>query len=116
MDRNGQSRHAGQIGRVGVNITHQSYFARRDPGRDFYLPRGAVRSGVDKLRINPCLPPGWGTFQIHYRYRETFYHIRVHISGGGTQVRRLSLDGNELLEDFVSLIDDRRDHTVDVEM
>jgi cellobiose phosphorylase len=71
---------------------------------------------VDKLRINPCLPPGWGTFQIHYRYRETFYHIRVHTSGGGTKVRRLSLDGTELLEDFVSLIDDRRDHTVDVEM
>ena len=71
---------------------------------------------VDKLRITPCLPAAWERFQIHYRYRETFYHITIHNSGGPATVRRLSLDGTELSDDFVTLVDDRRDHKVEVEM
>ena len=33
---------------------------------------------VDKLRFAPCLPADWTDFKIHYRYRETFYHVTVH--------------------------------------
>jgi len=69
---------------------------------------------VDKLRIRPCLPAHWTTFQIHYRYRETFYHITIHNDGPGAAVRRLTLDGAELADDYIPLIDDRRDHAIEV--
>ena len=32
---------------------------------------------ANRLRITPCLPPNWSKFKIHYRYRETFYHISI---------------------------------------
>ena len=30
---------------------------------------------VDRLRVLPRVPADWGTFKVHYRYRETFHHI-----------------------------------------
>ncbi len=36
-----------------------------------------LRLEVDKLRFAPCLPADWKTFKVHYRYRETVYHIAV---------------------------------------
>src|SRR3990172_9609023 len=36
-----------------------------------------LRLAVDKLNFAPCLPIGWQAFQVHYRYRETLYHIAV---------------------------------------
>ncbi len=36
-----------------------------------------LRLEVDKLRFAPCLPADWKGFKMHYRYRETVYHIAV---------------------------------------
>ena len=36
-----------------------------------------LRLEVDKLCFAPCLPVEWNEFKIHYRYRETVYHITV---------------------------------------
>src|SRR4051812_31522072 len=71
---------------------------------------------VDKLRFAPCLPAEWGMFQIHYRYRETFYHITIHNGGLSATVSRLTIDGADSSDDFVTLIDDGQDHQVEVEM
>jgi cellobiose phosphorylase len=32
---------------------------------------------VDRLRLTPRVPVEWESYKIHYRYRETFYHITV---------------------------------------
>ena len=32
---------------------------------------------VDRLRVAPRVPADWESYKIHYRYRETFYHITV---------------------------------------
>ncbi|MHB8970235.1 MAG: GH36-type glycosyl hydrolase domain-containing protein [Pirellulaceae bacterium] len=71
---------------------------------------------VDKLRIAPCLPAAWTRFQIHYRYRETFYHITIVNNGVGATVCRITLNGAELSDDFITLVDDGQDHEVEVEM
>ena len=71
---------------------------------------------VDRLRITPCLPTHWNTFQIHYRYRETFYHITIHNHGSGSTACCLTLDGTELPDDFITLVDDGRDHEIEVDM
>ena len=36
-----------------------------------------LRLEVDKLYFAPCLPVDWTSFKLHYRYRETVYHITV---------------------------------------
>jgi cyclic beta-1,2-glucan synthetase len=35
----------------------------------------------NRLRFVPCLPRDWKTFKVHYRFRETLYHITVRQSG-----------------------------------
>ena len=64
----------------------------------------------------PCLPAKWTEFKIHYRYRDTFYHITVRNHGADTSVGRLVLDGAELLDDLIPLVDDGQDHQVEIEM
>jgi cellobiose phosphorylase len=75
-----------------------------------------LRLEADKLRFAPNLPAHWTQFQIHYRYRETFYHITIHNGGAGASVGRIVLDGAELGDNFITLVDDGHDHQVEVEM
>ena len=72
-----------------------------------------LRLEVDKLHLAPCLPPDWQAFTVHYRHRETVYHIRATRSDtdGGMTV---ALDGIEQHDPVIPLADDRREHTVDV--
>ncbi|MGH7136550.1 MAG: GH36-type glycosyl hydrolase domain-containing protein, partial [Pirellulales bacterium] len=69
---------------------------------------------VDKLRFAPCLPAEWSTFKMHYRYRETYYHITVHNRGGDSTVERITVDGIDQAQRSVPLIDDRNNHQVEV--
>ncbi|HRK77134.1 MAG TPA: glucoamylase family protein [Thiobacillus sp.] len=67
---------------------------------------------VDHLRIAPCVPADWDAYTIHYRYRETVYHIAVkRMSEHGAQV---TVDGVDRPDNTIPLIDDRRDHAVEV--
>jgi cellobiose phosphorylase len=75
-----------------------------------------LRLEVDRLHVQPLFPPEWDTFDIHYRYRETFYHIHVHKSGDRTGPPRVVCDGIEQPEGVIPLSDDRRDHHVTVEV
>ena len=43
----------------------------------------------------PAFPPDWPSFKIHYRYRETVYHITLRNGGAGSTVKRVVVDGNE---------------------
>jgi cellobiose phosphorylase len=71
----------------------------------------------NQLRLTPNLPKAWNTFTLHYRYRQTPYHIRItrlpSVSPGGN---RLSLDGQALAGNTMSLLDDHRDHIVEMEL
>jgi cellobiose phosphorylase len=71
---------------------------------------------IDKLRFTPCLPAGWSSFKIHYRYRETFYHITIRNGGSGMTVQRLVVDGTDQPDRTVPLVDDRIDHNVEVDL
>jgi cyclic beta-1,2-glucan synthetase len=73
-----------------------------------------LRLEVDKLRFEPCLPPHWKTYKLHYRYRETFYHITFKQSGAGGTVKRITIDGADTPELLIPLRDDRREHKVEV--
>ena len=76
---------------------------------------GLKREG-DTLRFEPCLPSDWRGFKVRYRYRETVYHIIISqkaYDGSGSTV---TLDGIQLKEGIIPLIDDRREHSVNIEI
>ncbi len=71
----------------------------------------------DRLRLAPRLPSAWTTFKVHYRYRQTVYHITVtRLAADAAAGLRLSLDGDELPGDTLPLLDDRLEHAVEVKV
>jgi cyclic beta-1,2-glucan synthetase len=69
----------------------------------------------DQLRLAPRLPKSWATFKIHYRYRQTVYHITVtRLAADSVQANRLSLDGQEMSGTTLPLRDDRQEHAVEM--
>jgi cyclic beta-1,2-glucan synthetase len=69
---------------------------------------------VDKLRFTPCLPADWEGFKMHYRYRETVYHITVLQTPAGSGEMRVTADGMEQPDKTIPLVDDHREHWVEV--
>ncbi|MBA3550555.1 MAG: cyclic beta 1-2 glucan synthetase, partial [Nannocystis sp.] len=70
---------------------------------------------VDQLRVEPLLPAGWDTFLVHYRFRQTAYHIRVHgPASGGHGVTRVLCDGVEQPGHTIPLCDDGAEHHAEV--
>jgi cellobiose phosphorylase len=73
-----------------------------------------LRLDVDKLHIAPCLPAKWQAFTVHYRHRETVYHIkavRTAAAAGGVTV---TVDDVPQQGPVIPLADDRREHNVEV--
>ena len=77
-----------------------------------------LRLAGDKLHLAPCLPADWPGFTIHYRYRQTAYHIVVaqqHVGGeAASSVTSVLVDGIEQDDKTIPLLDDHRDHAVAV--
>jgi cyclic beta-1,2-glucan synthetase len=73
-----------------------------------------LRLEVDRLRFEPRLPASWPEFKVHYRYRETTYHITIAGGGNGTNVKQITVDGADQPDLAVRLVDDRIDHQVQV--
>ncbi|MGK2941504.1 MAG: GH36-type glycosyl hydrolase domain-containing protein [Immundisolibacter sp.] len=73
---------------------------------------------ADKLHLAPCLPADWPGFKIHYRYRETVYHIAITQMGAAdaahSDAMRLTVDGAQRADNIIPLVDDRQDHAVEI--
>jgi len=73
-----------------------------------------IQLEVDRLKFDPCLPPGWKSYKIHYRYRETVYHINFKRIGSRDEVTEISVNGTVQKDKHLPLVNDRTDHTVDI--
>ncbi|GJL74849.1 GH36-type glycosyl hydrolase domain-containing protein [Nitrosomonas sp.] len=77
-----------------------------------------LKLNVDKLHFTPCLPQTWQSFKLHYRYRETIYHITVLQTSVDDAIQndmmRVTVDGVECSDKVIPLIDDHQDHTAEV--
>ena len=71
---------------------------------------------VDQLSFKPCLPAEWKTFTLHYRYRETFFHITVRQPAPSQNVKRITVDGVIQNDCRIRLCDDRQSHQVEVDL
>jgi cellobiose phosphorylase len=73
-----------------------------------------LRLESNKLSFAPCLPAEWESFKMHYRYRETIYHITILQTSAGKGETHVTVDGVEQHEKVIPLSDDRQEHTVEV--
>jgi cellobiose phosphorylase len=69
---------------------------------------------VDQLTFTPCIPSDWKTFKLHYRYRETVYHISFQNRGSGKVINSVIEAGQDRVEKTIKLVDDRQVHQVEV--
>ena len=72
-----------------------------------------LRLEVDQLHFEPCLPAGWGGFTMHYRYRETVYHISIAQGAGSAG---MTIDGEVREGGPIPMVDDGREHVVEVRL
>jgi cellobiose phosphorylase len=76
-----------------------------------------LRLQADVLSFSPLLPAEWDGCTLHYRYRDTIYHIRIVKEGSQTwNVRRVLLDNVEQDDKRIHLTDDRLEHRATVEV
>ncbi|HEY4417514.1 MAG TPA: glucoamylase family protein [Verrucomicrobiae bacterium] len=74
-----------------------------------------VELAVDELRFAPKIPAGWKSFKLNYHYRETTYRITcLNLSHGWKLPPKIFLDGNGQPSPTLKLVDDRREHFVEV--
>jgi cellobiose phosphorylase len=69
---------------------------------------------VDHLRIAPSIPDDWDSCKIHYRFHDTVYHITIMRIGGEGRSTRMTVDGVECPGARIPLVNDHREHFVEV--
>jgi cyclic beta-1,2-glucan synthetase len=74
-----------------------------------------LRLEADHLWVSPRLPRAWESLKLHYRYRDTFYHITLkRVGAKAVPVGSVIMDGIEQPAAAIQLVDDRREHSVEV--
>jgi cellobiose phosphorylase len=73
-----------------------------------------LRIEGNRLLLGPRVPRAWDTFKIHYRHRATFYHLSVSRAGPEVTTVSVTVDGAVQPDAAVPLVDDHREHTVEV--
>ena len=68
---------------------------------------------VNTLTFNPCIPAEWEHFKIHYRFRETVYHIACSQVKENSEIR-VTVDGAQQEGKSVTLNDDNQEHFVEI--
>jgi len=79
-----------------------------------------LRLEGNMLHFAPCLPADWEGLTIHYRYRETVYHMAVAQSQEGADeasgVMSVTVDGVGRKDGIIPLIDDQHEHWIEVKV
>lgn len=73
-----------------------------------------LRVEGETLRMQPVLPPGWHTYELAYRHRETDYRIVVHQDEPSASGVRITVNGVPVEGDAVPLVDDGGEHRVEI--
>ncbi|MDO8721045.1 MAG: hypothetical protein Q7J31_02320 [Syntrophales bacterium] len=73
-----------------------------------------LRLTADRLSFAPLLPADWEGFTVHYRYRETVYHIAVRRTQEGDGATNVTVDGAPQQDTTITLVDDHQEHSVEV--
>lgn len=67
------------------------------------------------LTIKPAIPSSWKEYQIRYEYKSSVYHIKVkNPNGKSTGIEKFILNGEEIKEQRVKLIDNGRINEIEI--
>jgi len=70
---------------------------------------------IDELHFTPRVPAEWKSFKLDYRFRETTYHITcLNLSSNWKTAPAVFVDGNNLPQTTLKLVNDRLEHSVEV--
>lgn len=68
-----------------------------------------------RLELDPCIPPGWSSYEITYRHHSTTYHVVVENSKKSARgIQSVAVDGLTIPARVVDLVDDGKEHQVHV--
>jgi cellobiose phosphorylase len=71
----------------------------------------------NKLVFEPCIPRNWPGYRIEYRYKSTPYIINIlNPQHNVTGVKKVIYDGINIEDKIICLVDDGKEHLVDVIM
>ena len=71
----------------------------------------------DRLRLAPRMPQAWPQYKIHYRYRQTVYHITItRVTASAVGANSLTLDGREIGGNVLPLVDDLQEHVAELKI
>ncbi|TVR02610.1 MAG: cyclic beta 1-2 glucan synthetase [Deltaproteobacteria bacterium] len=73
-----------------------------------------IRREANTLRFSPRVPTAWTHFTLHYRYKESLYVIEFRQVATHEGPGTLTLDGHPQAEGKLILVDDGREHAVEV--
>ena len=73
-----------------------------------------LRLEVDRLYFAPKLPSTWNGFKVHYRFRDTVYHIVILRGPDANAETTLTVDGVVQHETYIPLIDDHKEHSAEI--
>jgi cellobiose phosphorylase len=69
---------------------------------------------VDRLFFKPCVPGGWEGYQVHYRYRNTYFQIKFRRCQSHEIKGLIIADQIPQKETSLFLVDDNLDHQIEV--
>ncbi|MEO6874105.1 MAG: glucoamylase family protein, partial [Opitutaceae bacterium] len=75
---------------------------------------GVNREG-NRLRLEPRMPKAWTSYKIHYRFRQTVYHVTITRMMADRE-NSLTVDGHEVAGVAFALVDDRKEHKVELKV
>ena len=80
-----------------------------------YLLGLKIRKG--NLSVEPCIPKDWKQYNIRYKFGESIYNIKVkNINGKNTGVEKFILNGQEIKEKMIKLINDGKINEIEIIM
>ncbi len=69
-----------------------------------------LRIGADTLRLVPCVPPDWNSFEVSIKLPDIDYLVQMRRGGAGEGA--LLFDGTRMAADTVPLVRDGQRHVV----
>lgn len=76
-----------------------------------------IRPDFDGLIVDPCIPTAWKKFSVVRKFRNSTYTITVNNPKGVSKgVKVLTLDGKEISGNKVPILNDGKNHSVEVEL
>jgi cellobiose phosphorylase len=76
-----------------------------------------IQPDYDGLKINPCIPKAWKSYEVTRKFRGATYNIRVENPDGvSTGIKTILVDGNPIFSDVLPIFSAGTTHSVVVQL